>query len=66
MKKISITPRCNPFVLLTAFLLFVCLTTSSAQTIRYVDAGRPDNSGVGTSWATAKKDLQAAIIAAAS
>lgn len=27
----------------------------------YVDSARPDNSGNGTSWATAKKDLQEAI-----
>lgn len=27
----------------------------------YVDAGRPDNSGNGLTWATAKKDIQAAI-----
>lgn len=35
----------------------------SAQTY-YVDAARPDNTGAGTSWATAKKDLQAAIAVA--
>ena len=27
----------------------------------YVNGGRPDNSGTGTSWATAKRDVQAAI-----
>lgn len=36
----------------------------SAQTY-YVDAARPDNAGSGTSWASAKKDLQAAIAVAA-
>ncbi|MCE7042891.1 hypothetical protein [Dyadobacter sp. CY312] len=32
-----------------------------AQTIYYVDSGRADNSGGGTSWATAKKDIQEAL-----
>ncbi len=36
------------------------------QTTYYVDASRPDNAGAGTSWATAKKDLQNAIALAAS
>ena len=30
-------------------------------TDRYVDAARPDDSGDGSSWATAKKTIQAAI-----
>ena len=46
--------------LVTAMLFFVC-SFVKAQTIYYVDVTRPDNSGAGTSWATAKKDLQAAI-----
>ncbi len=36
------------------------LTINSAPAY-YVDASRPDNSGDGASWATAKKDLQDAI-----
>lgn len=64
MKNISVTAPIKSFVLLTVFLLVVCINTSFSQTIRYVDAARPDNTGAGTSWATAKKDLQAAIIAA--
>jgi hypothetical protein len=51
--------------LLSALLLPLCFT-ASAQTIYYVDASRPDNSGAGTSWASAKRDLQVAINAAAS
>ena len=35
--------------------------SSFAQTTHYVDGFRPDNTGAGTSWATAKKDLQIAI-----
>lgn len=54
MKKIFI-----PFV-----FLFYLAITGNAQSTFYVDASRPDNSGAGTTWATAKKDLQAAIIAA--
>lgn len=42
------------------FLLFLQFAARS-QAIYYVDAARPDNSGAGTSWANAKKDLQAAI-----
>lgn len=43
----------------TITIFFCCF--ASAQTIYYVDVTRPDNSGAGTSWATAKKDLQVAI-----
>ena len=41
-------------------LLFVSNLTFSQITL-FVDATRPDNSSAGTSWNTAKKDLQAAI-----
>jgi len=37
-----------------------------AQVTYYVDAARANNSGTGTSWATAKRDLQNAIIPAVS
>jgi len=49
--------------LLIAFLCIVFPAFS--QTTYYVDATRADNSGAGTSWATAKKDLQVAINGAA-
>ncbi len=46
-------------------LLISCLLVRQAitysQVTYYVDATRPDNSGAGTSWASAKKDLQSAI-----
>ncbi len=49
-------------------LLFVvcsllCLATSAAT--NFVDRTRPDDSGAGTSWATAKRTIQAAVNAAA-
>lgn len=51
-------------------LLLVMITglyvVSRSQTTYYVDAAKSNNSGAGTSWATAKKDLQAAINAAVS
>ena len=34
---------------------------TSCPALMYVNSARPDNSGTGTSWATAKKDIQAAI-----
>ncbi len=34
---------------------------TTCPTQMYVNGNRPDNSGTGTSWATAKKDIQAAI-----
>jgi len=45
------------------FLLLGVANSLKSQTF-YVDASRPDNSGAGTSWATAKKDLQNAIFLA--
>lgn len=47
-------------LVLTTILLF----TSVRAAIYYVDAARADNTGAGSSWGTAKRDLQAAIIAA--
>ncbi|WP_118976957.1 T9SS type A sorting domain-containing protein [Taibaiella koreensis] len=52
-------------ILLSVLLLPLCLT-APAQVTYYVDAARPDNAGAGTSWATAKRDLQVAINGAAS
>ena len=34
---------------------------TTCPTLIYVNSSRPDNSGTGTSWATAKKDVQAGI-----
>jgi trimeric autotransporter adhesin len=47
--------------LLLAVLLFVTIATTHAQTTWYVDAARPNNTGAGTTWATAEKELQVAI-----
>ncbi|MBL7729638.1 MAG: right-handed parallel beta-helix repeat-containing protein [Chitinophagaceae bacterium] len=46
-------------VFFASSLLF--FNSTAKAVIYYVDAARPDNSGSGTSWATAKKDLQEAI-----
>ncbi len=57
------------FLNLTAMLLVMLLTaynSSHAQSVYFVDAARPDNTGAGTSWATAKKDVQNAINLASS
>jgi hypothetical protein len=48
----------RPYLLLFAFAISLSLT---AQTIYYVDATKANNDGDGTSWATAKKDLQVAL-----
>lgn len=42
-------------------LLFVSFSFSMNATVYYVDASKPDNSGDGLSWATAKKDLQVVL-----
>ncbi len=47
------------FLCFIAYILFSCIT--HAQTTFYVDANKVDNSGAGTSWANAKRDLQNAI-----
>lgn len=45
----------------------ICIgLTAFSQTTYYVDIARPDNTGAGTSWAAAKKDLQVAINIASS
>ncbi len=46
---------------LTTITLLLFLTLAHAQTTYYVDVSRPDNSGDGLTWATAKKDLQNAL-----
>ena len=55
----------NAALFITTVLVIFCATTLHAATW-YVDAGKADNTGAGTSWTTAKKDLQVAINAAAS
>jgi hypothetical protein len=47
-------------------VLILFSLVSMAQTTYYVDANRVDNSGAGTSWASAKRDLQIAINSATS
>ena len=50
--------------LLKGILKVICIlfsVLSTAQTTYYVDSNKPDNSGLGTSWSTAKRDLQIAI-----
>ena len=42
-------------------LLFLCKLVNGTGTYIFVDAGRPDDSGNGLSWTTAKKTLQAAL-----
>lgn len=55
MKKVSL--------LIFSFFFVLFLT---AQTTYYVDASKSGNTGAGTSWATAKKDIQNAIALATS
>lgn len=45
---------------LFALAFILCITTAHA-TVYYVDSAKTDNNGAGTSWATAKKDIQNAI-----
>ncbi len=48
----------------TLFFTSIAIISSyfaAAQTTYYVDITRADNTGAGTSWATAKKDLQVAM-----
>ena len=45
---------------LFAFFLLIYWQQSKA-TIYYVDGSKTDNTGAGTSWATAKKDISAAL-----
>jgi len=48
-------------------LLIICISVATTNaTVYYVNRDRPNNTGAGTSWATAKKDLQNAINIAAS
>lgn len=53
--------QAKTFGALFTLLLLSAFSHLSAQTTYYVDASKADNAGAGTSWATAKKDLQDAI-----
>ncbi len=53
-------------ILVGAGLLALACATPADAAIRYVNAARPDDSGDGLSWATAKKTLQSALVAAGS
>ena len=46
--------------IIMAFIMMIPMDLS-ATTKYYVDINRPDDSGNGTSWATAKKHLQSAL-----
>ena len=48
------------------FLVLLFPFSAMAQNIYFVDASKADNQGAGTSWTTAKKDLQTAINSASS
>lgn len=52
-------------ILLICLMLVASANLTQAQVV-YVDTARPDNTGDGTSWATAKKELQSAIAQATS
>ena len=46
---------------LSTILLTYAFSMSFSQTTYFVDVSRSDNAGAGTNWATAKRDVQAAI-----
>lgn len=50
---------------LVSLIASVLTATALFATTTYVDAARPDDSGDGTSWATAKRTIQAAITVSA-
>jgi len=45
----------------TIVIMMVSVSLSFSQTIYYVDASQSNDSGAGTSWATAKRNLQPAL-----
>ena len=47
-------------------LFLISFIVTQAQTTYYVDGSKSDNTGAGTNWATAKKDIQNAIALATS
>ena len=61
--NMNTTYQTNRFLFFTLLFLFGFAPSLSltAQTIYYVDAAKANNDGDGTTWATAKKDLQVAL-----
>lgn len=57
--------RASCFRLLLTLCLALPALPAAAQGVYFADSSRPDNTGDGLSWATAKKTLQAAIDATA-
>lgn len=51
-------------ILFTVVIIMVTINNSFSQTTYFVDASLPDDSGDGTSWATATRNLQPALDAA--
>ncbi len=51
-------------ILFTVVIIMVTINDSFSQTTYFVDASLPDDSGDGTSWATATRNLQPALDAA--
>ncbi|AXT20857.1 T9SS C-terminal target domain-containing protein [Flavobacteriaceae bacterium AU392] len=51
-------------ILFTVVIIMVAVNLSFSQTTYFVDASQPDDSGDGTSWATATRNLQPALDAA--
>lgn len=48
-------------LLLAAMTIVMAINDSFSQTTYFVDASQPDDSGDGTSWATATRNLQPAL-----
>jgi hypothetical protein len=61
MKNVNLSSLLKKSGPLFVYTFLLCSSNVFSQTTRYVDASRADNSGLGTSWATAKRDLQVAI-----
>lgn len=59
-------PRLSRFLFagLLSLIIVAAASAPAVATIYYVDAAKANNSGAGTSWVAAKRDLQEAIVAA--
>ena len=62
--KKSLQKSFLPLPLVIAFMLFTASGLGYGANTYYVDAARPDDSGDGANWATAKKTIQAAVVLA--
>lgn len=51
----------NGIVDMGPYEIEAAVSNTPNATIYYVDVSRPDDSGIGTSWSTAKKSIQAAV-----